>query len=104
MEFFGADVIESVKMGKEMNWPPGNEIVIDTNVFRHMCGSRPIFNGDGHCVVLLGNLASKVCVLLVDSAGYFYHEWRNRRATIQARVGNRRRDRSFEVLVRQAVP
>lgn len=58
-----------------MNWPPKNEIIIDTNVFRHMCDRDPNFNGDGHCVVLLGNLASQICVLLVDSAGYFYHEW-----------------------------
>lgn len=58
-----------------MNWPPENEIVIDTNVFRHMCDRNPRFNGDGHCLVLLGSLAAKVCTLLVDDKGHFYHEW-----------------------------
>jgi hypothetical protein len=58
-----------------MNWPPGNEIVIDANVFRHMCDRHPEFNVDGQCTILLGRLASQLCILLVDNAGLFYHEW-----------------------------
>lgn len=58
-----------------MSWPAANEIVIDTNVFRHMCDRDPEFNEDGHCVVLLGKLAAQLCILLVDNAGMFYHEW-----------------------------
>lgn len=58
-----------------MTWPVGNEIVIDTNVFKHLCDRDAKFNPDGHCSVLLAGLAMRNCVLLIDDAGLFLHEF-----------------------------
>ena len=58
-----------------MSWPLGNEILIDTNVFKHLCDKDPKFNPDGHVGVLLAVLAANSCVLLVDDAGLFRHEF-----------------------------
>lgn len=59
-----------------MTWPSENEILIDTNVFKHLCDRDPNHNGDGHVGVLLSVLASRKCVLLIDDAGLFRHEFR----------------------------
>ncbi len=58
-----------------MTWPIGNEIVIDTNVFKHLCDRDVKYNSDGHCSFLLGGLAMQNCVLLIDDAGLFLHEF-----------------------------
>jgi len=58
-----------------MTWPVGNEIVIDTNVFKHLCDRDAKYNHDGHCGILLAGLAMQSCILLIDDAGLFLHEF-----------------------------
>ena len=58
-----------------MTWPNGNQIVIDCNVFVHLCTRDAKYNPDGHVLILLGKLAVKSCTLLVDDEGLFRHEY-----------------------------
>lgn len=58
-----------------MSWPPENQILIDCNVFVHLCTRDENFNADGHVSTLLASLAAESCTLLVDDGGAFKHEY-----------------------------
>jgi hypothetical protein len=58
-----------------MTWPPGNQILIDTNVFKHLCDKDKRFNPDGNVDKLLSWLLGIRCRLLVDDQGLFRREF-----------------------------
>lgn len=58
-----------------MTWPPGNQILIDTNVFKHLCDKDERFNPDGNVDRLLSGLMGIRCRLLVDDQGLFRREF-----------------------------
>jgi hypothetical protein len=58
-----------------MTWPAGNQILIDTNVFKHMCDKDKNFNADGNVDRLLSGLMKLNCRLVVDDQGLFRKEF-----------------------------
>ena len=59
-----------------MTWPPGNQILIDTNIFKHLCDKDEKFNPDGNVDRLLSGLMGISCRLLVDDQGLFRREFK----------------------------
>ncbi|TWU46498.1 hypothetical protein Poly59_54710 [Rubripirellula reticaptiva] len=58
-----------------MSWPPGNQILIDTNVFKHLCDKNAKYNPDGNVDNLLSRLLTSGCRLIVDDQNLFREEF-----------------------------
>lgn len=59
------------------DWPPNNEIAIDTNVFKHFRNRDEKFNPDSHVSDLFLKLVLRGCRLCVDTSNVIRNEYQS---------------------------